>query len=124
MTGSTDHGATRKHLGKSLYIIFSEPTSTAEERRAIHHLHLARQYELEQSGVLFAAGPFVNEDGKPQGPGMIIVRARDEEEARAIADADPYHQRGFRTYRLQRWMLNEGNLGLQVNFSNQTFTVA
>jgi uncharacterized protein len=113
----------RKHLGKLLYIIFSEPTSTAEARRAVHQEHLAHQYDLERRGILFAAGPFLDDGGKPFGPGMIIVRAGSEAEARAIADSDPYHKGGFRTYRLQRWALNEGTFGLRVNFSNGTYTI-
>ena len=113
----------RQHLKKPLYIIFSEPTDKAGDRHAIHPQHLARQYELEATGVLFAAGPFTNEDGKPQGPGMIIVRAESEAAARAIADADPYHQQGFRKYRIQKWMLNEGTLGVRINLSNQTISV-
>jgi uncharacterized protein YciI len=113
----------RKHLRKLLYIIFSEPTSTAEERRAVHHEHLAHQYELERRGIMFAAGPFVDEAGKPFGPGMIIIRAESEAEARAIADADPYHKGGFRTYRLQRWMMNEGSFGVRLNYSDGSFTI-
>jgi uncharacterized protein YciI len=122
---ASEEGSTevRKHLGKALYIIFSEPIPNSGDRRAIHPQHLARQYELERTGVLFAAGPFVDEDSKPQGPGMIIVRASNEAEAQAIAEADPYHQQGFRRFRIQKWMLNEGSLGLRVNFSNQTFGV-
>jgi hypothetical protein len=54
---------------------------------------------------------------------MIIVRAANEAEARAIAEADPYHQHGFRTFRIQRWMLNEGSLGLRINLSNQTLSL-
>lgn len=113
----------RSHLRKALYIIFSEPTEKAGDRRAIHPEHLARQYELERTGVLFAAGPFVGEDDKPQGPGMIIVRAASEAEARAIAEADPYHQQGYRRFRIQKWMLNEGSLGLRLNLSNQTVSL-
>jgi len=113
----------RKHLGKELWVIFSDPTSTAEERRAVHAEHLAHQYELEASGVLFAAGPFLDEAGKPRGPGMIIIRAADEAAARAIADRDPYHRGGFRTYRLERWRVSEGTFGLRVMFSNGTYSI-
>ena len=123
MAEGEDHEQPRKHLGKLLYIIFSEPTSTAEERRAVHAQHLAHQYALERDGTLFAAGPFVGEDGKPYGPGMIIVRATSEAEARAIAESDPYHRGGFRSFRLQRWMLNEGALGLRIHYSNGTVSV-
>jgi uncharacterized protein YciI len=116
-------GEQRKHLRKSLYIIFSEPTSTAEQRREAHHEHLAHQYDLEQRGVMFAAGPFVDANDKPEGPGMIIIRADTEAEARAIADADPYHKRGFRTYRLQRWMMNEGSFGVRLRYSDGSFQI-
>ena len=113
----------RQHLGKELWVIFSEPTSTAEQRRAVHAEHLAHQYALEASGVLFAAGPFLDEAGKPRGPGMIIIRAVSELEARAIADRDPYHRGGFRNYRLERWKLSEGTFGLRVNYSNGTYSI-
>ncbi len=115
--------AQRDHLKKILYIIFSEPTSTAKQRRAVHTEHLAHQYDLERRGILFAAGPFLDDTDKPYGPGMIIIRAESETEARAIADSDPYHRGDFRTYRLQRWSLNEGTLGLRINFSNGTYAI-
>ena len=118
-----DAGAPRKHLRKMLYIIFSEPTSTAEQRQAVHQDHLAHQYDLERRGIMFAAGPFVDEAGKPMGPGMIIIRANSEAEARAIADADPYHRGGFRSYRLQRWMMNEGSFGVRLRYSDGGFEI-
>ena len=113
--------APRKHLRKPFWIIFSEPAPGAGDRSAAHPEHLAHQYDLEARGILFAAGPFLGADGKPSGPGMIIIRAASEAEARAIAEADPYHKLGLRTFRLQRWMLNEGTLGLRVNFSTGAY---
>ena len=115
--------ALRKHLGKQFWIILSDPVEGAGDRRPIHHLHLAHQYDLEAKGIMFAAGPLLNDEGKPYGPGMIIIRAGSEAEARAIADRDPYHAGGFRKYRLQRWMMNEGTFSLRVNFSNGTYEI-
>ena len=37
--------------------------------------------------------------------------------ARALADADPMHARGARTYTLRRWLVNEGSLNLSVGLS-------
>ncbi len=113
----------RQHLQKLFWIIFSDPVEGAGDRRPVHPQHLAHQYDLESRGILFAAGPFLGEDGKPCGPGMIIIRADSEAQARAIADADPYHAKGFRKYRLQRWSMNEGTIGLRVNFSNGSYEI-
>ncbi len=120
-----DATAPRAHLRKQLYIIFSEPASDwgAEQRHTVHPQHLAHQYDIEARGIMFAAGPFIDEAGKPQGPGMIIIRAANEAEARAVADADPYHKHGFRKYRLQKWSLNEGAFGLKLRFSDGAYTI-
>ncbi len=117
--------APRAHLRKHLYIIFSEPASelAAEQRHTVHPQHLAHQYDIEARGIMFAAGPFIDEAGKTQGPGMIIIRAANEAEARAIADADPYHKLGYRKYRLQKWSLNEGSFGVKLQFSDGTCTI-
>jgi uncharacterized protein len=121
---SDNSPAPRTHLRKQLYIIFSEPVpEKAEERHKVHDQHLAHQYDIEARGIMFAAGPFIDEAGKPQGPGMIIIRAADEAEARAIADADPYHRLGYRTYRLQKWSLNEGSFGLRLRYSDGSYSI-
>lgn len=52
--------------------------------------------------------------------GMIVVRARDFEEARAFADRDPMHARGLRSYSVQRWRVNEGRYTVTVDYSDQT----
>jgi uncharacterized protein YciI len=118
-----NESAARTHLGKELWVIFSDPAEKAGDRRAVYPQHIAHQYDLEARGILFAAGPFLDETGKPRGPGMIIIRAKDEAEARAIADSDPFHVQGYRTYRLERWRLNEGTFGLRVNYSNGTYQI-
>jgi uncharacterized protein YciI len=118
-----NESASRTHLGKELWVIFSDPTEKAGDRRAVYPQHIAHQYNLEARGILFAAGPFLDETGKPRGPGMIIIRAKDEAEARVIADSDPFHAQGFRTYRLERWRLNEGTFNLRINYSNGTYQI-
>ncbi|MBP2237629.1 uncharacterized protein YciI [Sinorhizobium kostiense] len=56
--------------------------------------HLAYLADLNARGILKIAGPFLGEDGKPTGS-LIIVKAETIEEARAIADADPYAKAGL-----------------------------
>lgn len=110
-------------LHKRLYIIFSEPTDKGGDRRKIFPRHIAYQLEIERKGILFAAGPFVDGRGKPQGSGMIVVRAKSAAEAKKIADADPFHRHGYRRYRIQAWEVNEGGFNLRVKFSDGTFAL-
>jgi uncharacterized protein YciI len=112
-----------KMLHKRLYIIFSEPTEKTGDRRKIFPKHIAYQLEIEKKGILFAAGPFVDAKGKPQGPGMIVVRAKSMAEAKRIADGDPFHKQGYRKYRIQAWDVNEGGFNLHVKFSDGSFTL-
>ena len=82
--------------------------------------HLEYQFMLEETGVMFGAGPFANADGSPAG-GLIIIRAKDEAEARAIADNDPMHKAGLRRYELHQWTVHEGQMRITVDFSTGNY---
>jgi uncharacterized protein YciI len=83
--------------------------------------HLNHQIALEKRGVLFAAGPLMDETGRMIGEGMFIIRAADAAEARAVADSDPIHARGLRTYTLRLWQLHEGRIEVAVDLSDSTY---
>ena len=110
-------------LGKELYVIFTTPNATREEMMPVLKDHLARQVELEKAGILFAAGPMFEQGGKAPVRGMIVIRANSFDEARAIADADPFHIAGLRTYTLDRWIVNEGSYTVNVKYSDQSMTL-
>ncbi len=106
-------------LGMQLYVILTRPVDGLD--RVLENIgpHLAYQKELEASGVMFAAGPFANDDETLwQGEGMVIVRADSLAVARGIADADPMHRSGARSYTIRPWLLNEGSLTLRVTYSD------
>jgi uncharacterized protein len=83
--------------------------------------HLAYMIELERQGKLFASGPFG--DGT-KGDGMTIIRAANAEEARAVAQRDPFAVNGIRTFKIEAWTVMEGSLSLTVNFSDRSATIA
>lgn len=106
-------------LAKQLYVVLTEPVSGLDQVRANLQDHLAYQLELERTGVMFAAGPFADDEGQEwQGEGMVIIRADSLESAKQIAEADPMHKSGARKFRVRPWLLNEGSLTLKVTYSN------
>jgi uncharacterized protein YciI len=106
-------------LGMQLYVILTRPVAGMDA--VLEHLcaHLAYQKELEARGVMFAAGPFANDDETLwQGAGMVIVRASSVAQARDIAAADPMHASGARNFTVHPWLLNEGSLNLRITYSD------
>jgi uncharacterized protein YciI len=93
---------TGKMLGKQLYVIHTTPVAPREQIVPRLPEHLEHQVRLEKSGVMFAAGPMTNEDGSADG-GLIVIRAESFDSARRIADSDPLHKAGLRTYTIRRW---------------------
>lgn len=83
--------------------------------------HLTYMIELEREGKLFASGPFG--DGT-RGDGMTIVRAANDEEARAVALRDPFVTNGIRTFRIEPWTVMEGSLSVTVNFSDRSARIS
>ena len=106
-------------LGKTFFAILTEaaPGTTREQLGATLPAHLDHQVRLEQEGILFAAGPLDAEDGSRRG--LIVIRAESFEEARRIADTDPFHAQGLRTYTVERWTVNEGSYTVRLTYSDQ-----
>jgi uncharacterized protein YciI len=117
--GGIPHG-----LGLVVYIINSEPGEHPEKRADLFADHLAYVNGLEKKGVLFAAGPLVDETDTPIGRGMIVVRAKDAEEASEIAFQDPFHKNNVRQFSVQAWRVNEGRLNVSINYSDGTCEIS
>jgi hypothetical protein len=87
--------------------------------------HLKFQVGLEREGVMFAAGPMWSDDEQSwEGEGMVVVRAASRQEAIAIAERDPMHTSGARSFQVRPWLINEGTLTVRLDYSSQTFTLA
>ncbi len=108
----------RGALALELYAAVSTPAGEPEDVKANLPAHLAYQAELERSGNLAFAGPMSDESGdNMQGIGLIIYRAESFEEAKSLAEGDPMHASGARSFVLRRWLINEGSLTLSVGLS-------
>lgn len=113
-----------KMLRKRLWVVITKAVAPPEELSKMLEAHLDHQIRLEKDGIMFGAGPLSNPDGSPTGTGMIIIRAESEAEARRIADQDPFHSSGLRTYTLQQWSLNEGRITVTIDYSDQSYRFA
>ena len=108
----------RGALALELYVVHSTPAKAPEDVKAALPDHLAYQAELERAGKLALAGPMSDETGEHmQGMGLIIYRAESLDAARVLAEGDPMHKSGARSFVLRRWMINEGSITLSANLS-------
>src|SRR5882762_7228454 len=100
-------GLTRAMLRKKLYVVLSKPKAGPDRIAEILPLHLEYMIGLEKRGLLFASGPLTEEGGEPRGDGLTILRAASAEEARRIAEADPFSAHGLRTFEVREWTVME-----------------
>jgi uncharacterized protein YciI len=111
----------RGSLALELYVVMSTPAGSPSDIKDNLPAHLAYQNEQEAAGALAFAGPLSDLSGdEMEGMGLIVYRADSLQAAKAIADADPMHKSGARTFTIQRWLINEGSLQLNVRLSAQT----
>lgn len=111
----------RGALAMELFVVRTKPADDMELVKTILPDHLAYQKQMEVSGALVMAGPISDETGEQmQAEGMIIYRAADLNAARQLADGDPMHVSGARTYEIRKWLVNEGSLIFTVSLSSQS----
>lgn len=112
-------------LQKQLYVVFTTPTNGLGPVMENIEEHLNFQVDLEQRGIMLGAGPFWADDEHTwNGEGMVIIRADSLEHARQIAETDPMHTSGARSFTVRPWLLNEGRITVEVSFSTGRHAVS
>ena len=123
-----DYQATARQRGAlalELFVITSTPAVPPEEMQKHLPAHLVYQQARETDRSLVLAGPLSDVGGENiEGAGLIIYRAESLAAARALAEADPMHANGARSYDLRRWLVNEGSLSLDVGLSTGRVSLA
>jgi len=114
----------RGSLALELYVVQSEPAAAPEVMKQRLPEHLAYQAEQEKLGNLVMAGPMSDASGEMmEGVGLIIYRAKSLAAAKSLAEKDPMHSTGTRTFSIRRWLVNEGSLSLNVKLSSQSVSL-
>ena len=111
-------------LGMQLYAVFTQSSGDLGKVLSTVQPHLRFLFALEEKGVLFAAGPFKSQnDTDWAGDGMIILRAESLDAATKIAESDPMHSSGARTFEVKPWRLNEGSFSVSLRYSSGLFSL-
>jgi uncharacterized protein len=107
-------------LKKVLFVALSKAVATSD--RMLPHVaeHLRYMNDLEERGILFASGPFVQE-GVLVGDGLTILRAESLDHARQLMEEEPLIKLGMRTFELRKWELREGRISISLNASRSSF---
>jgi uncharacterized protein YciI len=117
--------SSRGALAFELYVVESTVAQLPQDVQAVLPQHLEYQKEMEETGRLFLAGPLSDLTGEEMsGGGLIIYRASSMVEARELADNDPMHNSGARTYTLRRWLINEGSISLTMGLATQKINLS
>lgn len=95
--------------------------ASMEEIAKVVPLHKEWIAKQEAAGRIFVAGPFLTEDYSYAGSGLIVFRAETPAHARQLAEQDPMHASGLRTFRIVPWQLNEGSMHIDLNFLTGVF---
>lgn len=120
-TGGVDE--THGGLQKLYFVCFSNPARPPAELEADLEDHKAYLSKLEREGKLLAAGPLLGDDAKYDGTGLLVYRVSLRKEAETIAQNDPFHAKGLRTYTLKPWQVNEGSFDIRLLFSERRFAL-
>jgi uncharacterized protein len=113
----------RGALAAEFFVARSIPVGSPEAIAKAVPDHLAYQGELEARGALVLAGPLSDGAGRDRsGESLIVYRAASIEGARELADGDPMHSSGLKTYDLRAWLVNEGALELSLRLSKQSLS--
>ena len=128
MTSFSEYKQIARSRGALAFEVFVVESTAVAEPAALQETlpaHLDYQKALEEQGVLVFAGPLSDTTGESMsGSGLIVYRAASLDAARALAEADPMHSEGKRSFTLRRWLINEGGLTISLSLSGQKIGLA
>jgi uncharacterized protein len=83
------------------FVILLNQIQGVETTEGIIRDHIQFLQQLEKNEQLELCGPFSDYEG-----GMLVIKANSVEEARDIAESDPFVKTNVRTYELRTWELS------------------
>jgi uncharacterized protein YciI len=113
--------ASEGRLQKKLFVVTSTATKGFKPLKENLKDHLAYLGKLEREGKLFMAGPLFDTDpDRWSGDGLLVYNVKDHAEAMAVAESDPLHKSGARSFTIRPWLVNDGAMTFSIRLSDQT----
>ncbi|HXW94939.1 MAG TPA: YciI family protein [Nitrososphaerales archaeon] len=80
------------------FLVLTSIVESREKSAPFREAHFNYMASLKKDGKLVIAGRFADGMG-----GGYILKANSADEAKALADHDPYHSSGARSYTIREW---------------------
>lgn len=112
-----------RFLGRRYWVVrwLPAPGTTPAGIERVLDAHLSWLLGLERLGKLFLSGPVLSGPQVGPGSGFTVLNVGSEKEARTIAAADPFVDAGLRTFELFDWLINEGEVHVQLSLGTGTY---
>jgi len=102
------------------YACLTEPVGPDAAEAISTHFEAHKAWLKEHEDDIFIAGPLLSDSLEYVGRGLIILRAESLDAARGIAESDPMHSSGTRTFRVAPWRLHEGCVNARLTLSDRS----
>jgi hypothetical protein len=103
------------------FACFTEPSGPDSAERIKQSFDAHKAWLAEHESDILVAGPLLTELLEYSGTGLIVLRAESLADAVKIAQDDPMHRSGARTFRVVPWRLNEGTITARLTISDRSF---
>jgi hypothetical protein len=103
------------------FACFTEPASSESHELIQRYFDAHKTWLRQHEAAILIAGPLLTESLGPSGTGLIVLRAESFSDAVRLAETDPMHSSGARTFRTVPWRLNEGTITASLTISSSSF---
>jgi uncharacterized protein len=105
---------------KPLWVVLNSRKASSSEMEPYVAEHLDYMNRLEEQGLLWGSGPFI-EPGVVMGDGLTIFNVAEETDVHKLMAEEPLVKRGLRSYSVRKWELREGKISIDLFLSQSRF---
>ena len=105
-----------------LWVVLNSRKVPSSEMEPYVAEHLQYMNGLEEQGLLWGSGPFI-EPGVVVGDGLTIFKVAEEADVHRLMAEEPLVKHGLRSYAVRKWELREGKISIDLFLSQSRFSL-